>query len=80
MIKLVAGLIAVTFLLGLTPVYAHPGRTAADGGHYCRTNCAKWGQVEGARHFHSKPAPKISKATKSSTKSSGKKYSKVKSR
>ena len=22
---------------------AHPGRTAADGCHYCRTNCARWG-------------------------------------
>ncbi len=40
------------------PVFAHPGNTASDGCHYCRTNCAKWGEVEGARHCHnSKPAP-----------------------
>ena len=31
---------------------AHPGRTASDGCHYCRTNCAKWGEREGARHCH----------------------------
>lgn len=39
---------------------AHPGGTAADGCHYCRTNCAKWGEIEGARHCHggsSAPAP-----------------------
>jgi hypothetical protein len=35
-----------------TEVFAHPGGTAADGCHYCRTNCAKWGEVEGARHCH----------------------------
>ncbi len=31
---------------------AHPGRTASDGYHYCRTNCLKWGEVSGARHCH----------------------------
>ena len=31
---------------------AHPGNTAADGCHYCRTNCAKWGEVAGRRHCH----------------------------
>lgn len=35
-----------------TSISAHPGKTAADGCHYCRTNCAKWGEVEGARHCH----------------------------
>lgn len=80
MIKVVVGLIAITFLLSFTPVYAHPGRTAADGGHYCRTNCAKWGEVDGARHFHKKPVPKVAKVTKSVAKSSGKKSSKAKSR
>lgn len=38
--------------LSASPVYAHPGRTASDGCHYCRTNCAKWGEVQGARHCH----------------------------
>lgn len=32
--------------------FAHPGRTASDGCHYCRTNCAKWGEIEGVRHCH----------------------------
>lgn len=39
---------------------AHPGNTASDGCHYCRTNCAKWGEVYGARHCHGgyvAPAP-----------------------
>lgn len=39
-------------MLLTTSVYAHPGGTAADGCHYCRTNCSKWGEVEGARHCH----------------------------
>ncbi len=26
---------------------AHPGRTDSNGGHYCRTNCAKWGLETG---------------------------------
>ncbi|EGR1699941.1 hypothetical protein HYN73_00735 [Vibrio parahaemolyticus] len=32
--------------------YSHPGRTASDGCHYCRTNCAKWGVPENQRHCH----------------------------
>jgi len=31
---------------------AHPGRTASDGCHYCRTNCDKWGEAWGERHCH----------------------------
>ncbi|MFC0394014.1 MBL fold metallo-hydrolase [Paenibacillus mendelii] len=34
------------------PAIAHPGRTDADGGHYCRTNCAKWGLEDGEYHKH----------------------------
>ena len=37
--------------------WAHPGRTAADGCHYCRTNCDKWGEVAGARHCHQERQP-----------------------
>jgi len=33
-------------------VHAHPGRTASDGCHYCRTNCDRWGEVYGERHCH----------------------------
>ena len=37
--------------------WAHPGRTAADGCHYCRINCDKWGEVAGARHCHQERQP-----------------------
>lgn len=35
--------IIIVLLMAITPISAHPGRTDANGGHYCRTNCAKWG-------------------------------------
>ncbi|XAY22378.1 YHYH domain-containing protein [Paenibacillus polymyxa] len=28
-------------MLSSASAYAHPGRTDSNGGHYCRTNCAK---------------------------------------
>ncbi|WP_282942958.1 YHYH domain-containing protein [Paenibacillus sp. RC67] len=31
---------------------AHPGRTDSNGGHTCRTNCAKWGLKNGEYHYH----------------------------
>ena len=46
---------AFVFLLLIGSVssgFAHPGRTASDGCHYCWTNCDRWGEVEGARHCH----------------------------
>ena len=36
---------------------AHPGRTASDGCHYCRTNCDKWGVPWGERHCHHHAEP-----------------------
>lgn len=42
----------VFFLLFPTPILAHPGNTAADGCHYCWTNCAKWGYTYNTRHGH----------------------------
>lgn len=33
-------------------VQAHPGNTASDGCHYCRTNCSSWGYTYGVRHCH----------------------------
>lgn len=33
-------------------IFAHPGRTAADGCHYCRTNCDYWGVPWNERHCH----------------------------
>ncbi|MBC6414076.1 MAG: hypothetical protein GDA45_03975 [Chromatiales bacterium] len=44
--------IVLLCLTTITIAVAHPGRTAADGCHYCRTNCAAWGEVHGTRHCH----------------------------
>ena len=44
--------VIVISIFSVGKVEAHPGNTASDGCHYCRTNCAKWGEVEGARHCH----------------------------
>ena len=33
-------------------VSAHPGRTDANGGHTCRTNCERWGLSYGEYHYH----------------------------
>lgn len=35
-----------------TIVSAHPGNTASDGCHYCRTNCDRWGVPWNVRHCH----------------------------
>lgn len=43
----------VLILLFPPLILAHPGRTAADGCHYCRTNCDKWGELWNVRHCHS---------------------------
>lgn len=45
-------LATVFFLISTSPALAHPGRTAADGCHYCRTNCASWGVAQDERHCH----------------------------
>lgn len=47
--------ILISGLMGcLAPVgvLAHPGRTDANGGHTCRTNCEKWGLEYGEYHYH----------------------------
>lgn len=48
----VSAIFFVITLFIVTPVFAHPGNTAADGCHYCRTNCDKWGVPWNARHCH----------------------------
>jgi len=50
-------LFAFLFLLFPPVVFAHPGRTAADGCHYCRTNCDYWGVPWNTRHCHDGTAP-----------------------
>lgn len=48
----ILGLIAVLVIGVNSPAYAHPGRTASDGCHYCRTNCDSWGVPYNERHCH----------------------------
>jgi endonuclease YncB( thermonuclease family) len=45
-------LFSILYFFVVSPVEAHPGKTAADGCHYCRTNCDKWGVPWGERHCH----------------------------
>lgn len=45
-------LAAVLVLAVAPPASSHPGRTASDGCHYCRTNCTSWGEVYNKRHCH----------------------------
>jgi hypothetical protein len=55
--------VAFVFLLLIGSVssgFAHPGRTASDGCHYCRTNCDSWGEVKGARHCHGNNVEELS--------------------
>ncbi len=42
-------LICIVFV---SVVSAHPGRTASDGCHFCRTNCDTWGYTYNTRHGH----------------------------
>lgn len=55
--KGIAGVVLI-LALGVSAVYAHPGRTASDGCHYCRTNCDRWGVPEGQRHCHYQADPR----------------------
>ncbi len=42
----------IGFLILPLFVLAHPGRTDRRGGHYCRTNCKKWGLRYRQYHYH----------------------------
>lgn len=46
----ILAVIVLGFYAGV--VDAHPGRTSADGCHYCRTNCDSWGVPWNERHCH----------------------------
>lgn len=52
MIQGVAILGLAIFLFYPFKTSAHPGNTAADGCHYCRTNCDSWGVSWNVRHCH----------------------------
>lgn len=45
-------LLIVFFTVFTGTASAHPGRTDANGGHTCRTNCASWGLGDGEYHTH----------------------------
>lgn len=49
--KVIIALLPLLFMAS-SLAYAHPGRTDSKGGHYCRTNCAKWGLKDGEYHYH----------------------------
>lgn len=75
--KRIALCMIMSILLVLLPVIAqaHPGRTDSNGGHYCRTNCAKWGLKDGEYDYHngsggsnSKPAATTKPTVKSTPK------------
>lgn len=51
------------FLLFGNRVEAHPGNTASDGCHYCRTNCDKWGVPWNERHCHGNPSDSSTSST-----------------
>lgn len=69
---LVITFILVVFQFTAISASAHPGKTDANGGHTCRTNCAKWGLKNGQYHYHkadgsvslTKPKPKPQTQTK----------------
>ncbi|KMZ43680.1 MULTISPECIES: YHYH domain-containing protein [Bacillales] len=48
----VLALILCFVFLPVQMIEAHPGRTDANGGHTCRTNCEKWGLQYGEYHYH----------------------------
>lgn len=56
-------LVALTLVMLMTTpgiASAHSGGTDASGGHYCRTNCEKYGLAYGQYHYHggrSAPTP-----------------------
>lgn len=64
--KLINIALFLLFLFFPLITLSHPGNTASDGCHYCRTNCASWGVTSGARHCHNaKSLPQPSQPIKS---------------
>lgn len=56
-------LLIVVFLFLPQTIYAHPGRTASDGCHFCKTNCDSWGYTYSTRHGHNGEVCNPSKGT-----------------
>lgn len=55
--SVVFSLFLLSFFILTTTIYAHPGNTAGDGCHYCRTNCDSWGVAWNQRHCHNDYSP-----------------------
>jgi len=55
-VKLWTKILSIFFIFSLILLpkntFAHPGNTASDGCHYCRTNCDRWGVPWNERHCH----------------------------
>ena len=47
-----SGILGVALCLVASVALAHPGGTASDGCHYCRSNCEKWDLKKDERHCH----------------------------
>ncbi|MCY9518004.1 MBL fold metallo-hydrolase [Paenibacillus apiarius] len=49
-------ILVLTLIAAILPAsaIAHPGKTDANGGHTCRTNCGQWGLKDGEYHYHNK--------------------------
>lgn len=63
--KSTLALTLAVFALSANYALAHPGRTYADGGHVCRTNCTeKWGLQYGEYHYHGFKAKTVKAAAK----------------
>ena len=52
-------ILAIYLSTFISTVSAHPGGTASDGCHYCRTNCDKWGVPWNQRHCHNNYIPPV---------------------
>lgn len=52
--SLILTLTVFLFTISVTTAHAHPGPTDANGGHYCQTNCEKYGLKKGEYHYHNK--------------------------
>lgn len=63
-------IMAIMLIAASAPASAHPGRTDANGGHTCWTNCEKWGLEYGEYHYHNGGSSGSGKSTSSNSDSS----------
>lgn len=54
LLRVLLSLVTAFVIFFTSSAYAHPGKTDANGGHTCRTNCEKWGLKSGEYHYHDK--------------------------